>query len=142
MTSTRERRESDGRGVDIERLASGLFGAAILSVGVRRRSVGGFALAIVGADVLYHGITGRPGMLARALGAAVHGSEYERVGAAAETPDVERTIMVRSDAQTLYQLWRDPQQLARLFGRFAEVTRLSEDRALWRVRGPMGRELE
>lgn len=126
-----------------ERAAFVALGGTLLAVGLKRRSLGGTAAALVGGWLCYRGLGGR-------------GHRYREVDANTEGRDdvtdpetsddaitVERSITIGASADELYQSWRDPEQLSRVVGHFAEVTHPSEDpdHQRWTVRGPLGLSL-
>jgi uncharacterized membrane protein len=87
--------------------------------------------------------TGRQMLLYRALGVStVTGGARRGAGAPADASEVERAITVGKSADELYRYWREPRNLSRIMGHFAEVTAVSEDRAHWSARGPLGRSME
>ena len=51
-------------------------------------------------------------------------------------------MTVGRPADELYDRWRDPEVLSRVFEPVAEVTSSGEDRHRWRVSGPLGWNLE
>ena len=126
----------------VERMASALLGAVLLTRGVRRPSLGGAAASFVGADLVYRGITGHSAIY-RAIGASPVGRRSRRAGAvAAGSPEVERAITIGKPADELYHFWRVPENFSRVMGDFAEMRAVSDTRSHWIVRGPRGRTLE
>lgn len=121
---------------ELERAASAVLGGVLLAGFIgRRRSAGGAALGLVGAELVRRGVTGHC-VAYQALGVRTAPAE----GAAA-APAVERWITIGRSADELYRLWREPETLPRVVGSLAEVTMQGPDRARWVVRGPGGRQL-
>ena len=119
----------------VERVASALVGGTLLTLGLRRRSLGGAAVALASGAPLYRGIRGR-GQRLKDLG------EQREAGAQAAAKKVERSITIQKPAEELHRLWREPQNLAHVMGHFAEISSAAEDRLHWKVRGPLGRSVE
>ena len=143
--TTRENRSTEGdagrnagRG---ERAAAAALGGTLLVSGLRRRSLGGTALALAGGWLLYRGVRGRS-RSTRGDGDAAAEYRETRVGTSSGPTEVERSVTVGKDADDLYGFWRDPEQLSRILGGFAEVTSAGERRQRWTVPTPLGRSLE
>ncbi|SFG61001.1 Uncharacterized membrane protein [Halopelagius inordinatus] len=128
-----------GRGT---RIASAVVGGALLVFGVRRRTLPGTFAALVGGWLLHRSVPGRsPLPDAFDDGDDAEDGEDESEAAPVET-DVKRTITVGKPADELYEMWRDPEQLSRVMGHFADVSPVDEDRFHWTVSGPFGRDME
>jgi uncharacterized membrane protein len=126
----------------VERLASGVSGATLLAWGLMRRSLGGVALALAGGTLLYRGIRGHS-LLYQGLGINTAGESNQfGTSAANGMPEVERAITVDKSAKELHRLWREPDTFAQIMGGFAEIMPTSEQHLHWRVRGPLGRNME
>lgn len=136
-------RADEPTGIDVvtaERVGLAAVGAALVAAGVRRRSLGGAALAAAGGWLAYRGVRGTRGDVGpKEANARVLGSDD--TGAPAEAVEVERSVTVGRPAAELHELWRDPDALARIMAHFAEVTPAGENRQHWEVRGPLGRVL-
>ncbi|WP_227353770.1 SRPBCC family protein [Haladaptatus salinisoli] len=122
------------------RMASAALGGTLLTLGLKRRSLGGTALALVGGWLFYRGVGGR-GRPLRALGTSATDRDRPEVGAPADATEVERSITVGRPADELFDLWRDPERLARVMGHFAEVSSSGEDAQHWTLRGSLGRNV-
>lgn len=129
--------ESDSRA---KRLATAAAGGLLLAAGLRRRSLGGTILAVGGGWLVARGLSGsdRP---VRTLAAAIRDREGIDVGGPEGMPTVERSITVGAPADELSEYWRDPEQLTRIMGPFAEVTGAGEDRRHWELETPRGPNL-
>jgi len=124
----------------LERLASTALGGILVSRGITRRSPMRLAGALVGANLIYRGVTGYCGLYGR-LG--VNTATVNRAGSEidADSPEVRRAVTVGKSPQELYEFWRNPDNLARIMGHFAEIT--PKDGVLhWRVRGPLKQVFE
>jgi uncharacterized membrane protein len=127
---------------DAERWASLLGGGTLALYGLSRGSPGGLVLALLGGSLAYRGATGHC-HLYQALGLSTADDRGRRdAGAPADAAEVERSISIGKPADDLYRSWREPRNLSRIMGHFAEVTPLDGSRAHWAVRGPMGRRIE
>ncbi|UPV74500.1 SRPBCC family protein [Halorussus limi] len=122
------------------RTAAAAVGGTLLAVGLRKRSLGGAALALAGGWLLYRGVDGR-GRRSQNGGAAVEPDETEP-GVASGATEVEKSVTVGESADELYRFWRDSDLLDRIVGGFAEVTLGGEDRHRWSVPAPFGRTVE
>lgn len=122
-----------GRGT---RIVSAVVGGALLVFGVRRRTLPGTFAALVGGWLLHRSVPGRS-----PLPDAFDDDGDESEAAPVET-EVERTITVGKPADELYEMWRDPEQLSRVMGHFADVSPVDGDRLHWTASGPFGRDME
>lgn len=111
------------------RLAATAVGGTLAALGLRRRSLTGAAMALGGGWLAYRGMR---------AGASAPGSEAVEPSEAVE---VEDSITVGASADELYEVWRDPEQFARVMGHFAEVSPSDGDRQRWVVRGPLPRSV-
>jgi uncharacterized membrane protein len=117
---------------DIERVVSGLAGGALVIWGLRRRSLGGLALAAAGAELVRRGISG-------------HCAVYEWLGRnAAQTGpiEIESAVTIDKPATELYRAWCNPDTLSRVMGDFADVRAIGERRWHWNAHGPADKGLE
>ncbi|MFN3429715.1 MAG: SRPBCC family protein, partial [Candidatus Sericytochromatia bacterium] len=116
------------------RTASAVVGGLLLVGGMRRRSLGGAVMSLLGGAIVQQALLGRS-TVAKAIGAVAGGATED---AAPRTYTVTRTATSLADAETIYALWRDPQALNEIFAGIAEVTVLDENRTHWEVTGPLG----
>lgn len=117
---------------DIERVVSALAGGALVTWGLRRRSLGGLVLAAAGAELVRRGISG-------------HCAVYEWLGRnAAQTGpiEIESAITIDKPAAELYRAWCNPDMLSRVMGDFADVRSIGERRWHWNAHGPADKGLE
>lgn len=136
-----QRRFDDGNGSDnnqIERAASALLGGALIAFGLGRRSLGGVALAAVGGELLYRGVSGHS-HLSQVFGkASLERIKSEVLPAVADAPEIDRAITIGKSAEELYRLWTDPKTLSRIVPDMIEVTDQGQGRKHWAVHGPNG----
>lgn len=120
--------ETAGR---VRRLASAVAGGALLTLGARRRSLAGAAVAAAGGWLLYRGVRGQG-----------RSDRREGEGAASDSPAVERSVTVGRPADELHERWRDPETLTRVFGDRVSVTSAGDDHLHWSLDGPLGQSIE
>ena len=131
------RRTSDSNVGQAERVASAALGGTLLMLGLGRRSLGGVAVAALGGGLVYRAATGQCHFY-EALGLdTAHDRE-----ASPEASEAVAAITIGKPAEELDRLWRDPQTLTRITSGFAELTPAGDGRTNWKVRGPLGRDLE
>jgi uncharacterized membrane protein len=140
---------------DSERAVSGAVGGLLVASGLKRRGLGGLALALVGAELVRRGATGHC-MLYEAIGFSSAGNRGESAvgnhrsdvrGAAAtvnarKSIKVERSITIRRPVQELYDFWRDFSNLPRVLDHLESVTDLGGGRTHWVAKGPAGTRIE
>lgn len=118
------------------RIGAGLLGGALVFAGIRRRSLGGVALVLVGGWLSSRAFRG-----VRLLPTAEPTEDPDEIEVASGPLIVERSVTVGKHADELSVYLYDPVNLAQIAGDFAEVTAEDEDRYRWAVRGPLDREL-
>ena len=128
------RRGSEMNVGPLQRGASVAAGAALVGLGVTRRTLGGAVLALAGADLLYRGATG----YCHVLGALGIDTARGRRGAV----QIQRSITVQQPRLDVYRRWRDPETQPPVWSHFATLTNVTDETAHWRVDAPLGRTLE
>lgn len=132
---------SGGLGTDrLRRIAAGVLGGAFLVQGLRRRGLGGLAMALAGGWMLARALDRSPGKRAVEAASGTLSGLSDRAGGGEDTA-ISRTITIDEPAEDLYETWRDPDQLARIVGHFADVTATDEDLLRWTVEAPGGRTI-
>ena len=124
-----------------ERLASTAVGGLLLTWGLQKRSPAAIAGALVGADLIYRGVSGHS-KLYSALGVNTATATKSGAHVAAEAPEIRRSITVAAPPERLYSMWREPATLARIMAHFAEITASGDNVTRWRVRGPLRQVFE
>ncbi|NNB94176.1 SRPBCC family protein [Corallococcus exiguus] len=148
MTSSRTTALREVRSQATEELRSGqwkltaavVVAGTMMSVGMKRRSLGGTVVALAGGAVLYGGLQSQRRALAsvaRKAHRALTGKEARH----GQLIEVEHTLTVGRPVEELYRLWREPSTLSRLMEHFAEVTPTAGDGRHFRIHGPLGREV-
>lgn len=132
-----------------ERVGSVAIGAALVTYGARRRDPVGLIAAMFGGAFVLRGATGHCPVY-RAIGVstgsadAVLGRPRSDVTGRSATVNarkavkVERVVMIEADRHTLYEFWRDFQNLPRFMGHLVSVRVRSPIRSHWVARGPAG----
>ena len=133
---------------DSERAVSAAIGGLFVASGLKKRGVGGLALAFIGAELLRRGVTGHC-MLYEAIGfrddAAGYRSDLRSAAAtvnARKSIKIERSIMIEKPSRELYDFWRSFQNLPRVLEHLESVTDLGNGRSHWVARGPGGTRIE
>lgn len=110
-----------------ERVASGVSGATLIALGLRRGTLGGILTAIGGAAILYRGVTG-------------HCSVYQRFGIDT-TPEglsrgieVSRAITIGCSPDEAYRFWRNFENFPMFMHHLESVTELEAGRTHWVAR--------
>ena len=126
------------------RWASILGGVALVSCGVKKGSVlGRSALAILGGDLIYTGVTGYTPCF-KALGL----SPGKKVGdQSAPIPyqqgiRVDTAITIQKSREELFSFWRNLENLPRFMRHLHSVARIDDTRSHWIAQGPGGKMLE
>jgi uncharacterized membrane protein len=127
----------------VERWASVLGGAALVSYGVKKRSQGGTLLAMLGGDLIYRGTTGYSALY-RALGIA---PLEKSLGRSVSVPyqqgiRVDKFITIDKPREVVFAFWRNLENLPRFMRHVHSLTSLDHKRSHWILQGPAGRIVE
>jgi uncharacterized membrane protein len=134
---TRHTRRIDDVNVGMsERWGSVIGGAALAAYGLKRRSLGGAALAVLGGGMLYRGMTGYC-QLYQALGIST-----ARDGGAIQRVEVTRAITVNKSPEELYRFWRHFENLPRFMSHLKAVHSSGDGRSHWVATAPLGMTVE
>lgn len=147
----RHRTRDDGNNVGrTERILSGLAGAALALVVVRRKRLRPLLMPVVGS-LLSRAVTGRCA-IKRALterGPATgsgRGREDRNSPVASVPPGkgikVEDSVTVNRPVLEVYRFWRNFENLPRFMDHLESVTVIDEDRSHWVAKGPAGSKVE
>ena len=134
------RRGSEVNVGPVQRGASLVGGAALLVLGLKRRTLGGGLLGLAGADLVYRGATGYCHLLS-ALGIET-AQEESGSRVPSDAVEIQRSITIQRPRQEVYDRWRDPQNQPLVWSHFAEISNADEHGARWRVEAPLRRALE
>jgi uncharacterized membrane protein len=134
MRRTRRTHEANvGKG---ERWGSIIGGAALVACGLKRRSLGGTALALLGGGLLYRGTTGYC-QLYQALGIST-----ARDSEAPQAIEVAKAITIDKPPEELYRFWRDFENLPCFMSHLKSVHSTGDGRSHWVATAPLGRTVE
>jgi uncharacterized membrane protein len=130
----------------VERWASAVGGGALALYGVTRGSLGGIALALVGAALVQRGVTGHCNLYEAvnynsAGDASLRNSENVSVPAERGTK-VEHSVIINRAPAELYGFWRNFENLPRFMNHLESVKRFGGNRSHWVAKGPVGKTVE
>lgn len=141
--------ESTGSSVNVgqtERWASAVGGGALALYGITRGSLGGIALALVGAALVQRGYSGHCNLY-EAVGfstgddASLRNSENVSVPAERGTK-VEKSVTINRPASELYAFWRNFENLPQFMNHLESVRSIGGERTHWVAKGPAGTKVE
>jgi uncharacterized membrane protein len=110
---------------EAERWGSAMSGGALLVYGLKRRSLGGALLSVVGGGLVYRAALGRGPSLTRVAG-----------------PLVDRRVTINRPVDEVYRFWRAFENLPRFMRHLLSVTVLDARHSHWVARAPAGRTVE
>ncbi len=129
----------------VERWACAVGGGALALYGVTRGSLGGIALALVGAALVQRGVTGHcnvyEAMNVNTAGDALRNSENVSVPAERGTK-VEKSVLINRPPAELYSFWRNFENLPRFMNHLESVTVQGGGRSHWVAKAPGGTTVE
>lgn len=140
------RRRSPEDGINVgqtERLVSGIAGAALIVLALRRKRLRGLLLPL-GGNLLTRAVSGRC-PVNRALGRNT--ATGDRASPITSVPrgkgiKVERSITVNRPPAEVYRFWRQLENLPRFMDHLESVTVLDENRSHWVAKAPAGTKVE
>ena len=129
-----------------ERWASAIGGGALALYGLTRGSLGGIALALVGAALVQRGATGHCNLYdamgySSAEGGGLRNSENVSVPAGRGIK-VEKSVTINRPPGELYRFWRNFENLPRFMNHLESVRVTGEGRSHWVAKAPAGRSVE
>lgn len=123
-----------------KRLACIAGGTFLVISGLRRRTVGGAALALVGTDLLYSSFHGDGNHLYKTIGEWIEGSP--RALPYGQGVKVKESVVVRKPAKDLYRIWRDFETLPAFMRHLQSVQTINKKKSHWTVKDPRGPAIE
>jgi uncharacterized membrane protein len=141
--------ESSGSSVNVgqtERWVSALGGGALALYGLTRGSLGGIALALVGAALVQRGYSGHCNLY-EAIGYSTGGDaelrNSENVSVPAERgTKVEKSVTINRPASELYSFWRNFENLPKFMNHLESVSGAGSNRTHWVAKAPAGTTVE
>ncbi len=124
----------------VERIFSTVAGGALAVVGLRKRGLRGAGLALMGAELLYRGLSGHCHAFS-AMGVSTRERRDSGEPAAldrAKAVDVRHSIEIDRPPAELFAIWRDFSKLPRFMEHLERVDVLSATRSHWVAKGPIG----
>jgi uncharacterized membrane protein len=140
------RRRVDDDGVNVgntERLISGVAGAALIVLALRRKRLRGILLPL-GGNLITRAVSGRCAVnraLGRNTARAERASPVSSV-ARGQGIKVERSITVDRPQAEVYKFWRKLENLPRFMDHLESVTVIDENRSHWVAKAPAGTKVE
>jgi uncharacterized membrane protein len=126
----------DGNVGRVERWGSLLAGAALAAYGLKHRSLGGTALALLGGGLMYRGMTGYC-QLYQALGLNTAQDDGR-----SQVIEVKKAITINKSPVELYRFWHDFANLPRVMTHIKSVQRTGDSRLHWVAKAPRGTTAE
>ena len=129
-----------------ERWASAIGGGALALYGVTRGSLGGIALALVGAALVQRGFTGHCNLY-EAMGYSSAGDTGLRNSENVSVPagrgiKLEKSVTISRPPEELYRFWRNFENLPRFMNHLEAVHVTGEGHSHWVAKGPAGKSVE
>jgi uncharacterized membrane protein len=125
-----------------ERLVSALAGGALALHGLNRGGLRGTVMTLVGAGLVYRGVSGRcHAYAALGINTADRGpaepQEYFEKGI-----HIEMSVSIAREPAELYEFWRQFENLPRFMGHLERVTIIDSSKSHWKAAGPIGVSVE
>ena len=126
---------------ETERLISGIGGGALTAYGLTRGDWLGAGLAVLGASMLYRGVTGYCGMY-DTLG--INTAEKENMTSVKGRAGVkvEKSVTINASPQELYSFWRKFENLPKFMTHLEDVREIDQMRSHWKAKAPLGTTVE
>jgi uncharacterized membrane protein len=141
----RHKDQGDARVSKTERLVSGLAGAALIALGLRKRRLRPL-LFPVATGLIARALTGR-GPTQRVLGVFTRRERREGSSPVASVGQgqgtkVEETVTINRPVVEVYRFWRNFENLPRFMDHLDAVTVIDDTRSHWVAKGPAGTRVE
>ncbi|MCC7445902.1 MAG: DUF2892 domain-containing protein [Anaerolineae bacterium] len=126
-----------------ERVGSVIGGAALIAYGLMRGNVPGFALALVGGNLIYQGVTGYSFVYDKlGVNRAVTGLSEQVAVPHYQGVRVEKVMTIDKSPEELYRYWRNLENLPRFMKHVESVTQIDNKRSHWVALGPANLRVE
>jgi uncharacterized membrane protein len=124
---------------DVERLACG---SGLVLYGIKRGTLGGLGLALLGGALVYRGVSGHCNCY-EALGLDTTYSSGPRTSVRARHGvKVDQSVTILRPREELYRFWRDFSNLPRVMCHLESVQPIDDKRSHWAAKGPAGTRVE
>jgi uncharacterized membrane protein len=139
---SREQRGTQGMS-KTARIASGLAGAALLALTLRRRRLRSILIPVA-TGLLSRAVSGKPALKLEKL---VKGPFRRSASPVASVPrgrgvKVEHSVLINRPVVEVYRFWRNFENLPRFMDHLQSVTVLDENTSHWVAKGPAGTSIE
>ncbi len=129
-----------------ERIACAVGGGALAVYGATRGSLGGIALALLGAALVQRGVTGHCSVYS-AMDYSTAGREGLRNSDNVSVPaergtKLEKSVTINRPAEELYRFWRNFENLPRFMNHLESVHVTGEKTSHWVAKAPAGTSVE
>jgi uncharacterized membrane protein len=125
-----------------ERWLSGIAGGLLTLYGLRRLDIPGTFFALLGADLLYRGISGRS-LVYKALGISTSRREATRVAIPQqEGTRVRRSMTINRSPEDLYNAWHDVGKAPTYMMGVEKVQQTDVKTSRWMARLPSGKKIQ
>lgn len=126
-----------------ERYLSLLGGVAMIWLALRRRSMAGVLMSLVGGEMVYRGVTGScPIYSALKINTAVKTNEQAVSVPRQQGIHVTRSVTINRPVEELYAFWRNFENLPRIMEHLESVTVMDNNRSHWVAKAPLGAKVE
>lgn len=128
---------------DPERWMSVIVGSALAAYGLKKRSIGGFALSAIGGAMVWRGATGHC-MVYESLGVSSAGNGQDRQVSVpyGKGVRVEKAVTINASPEQLYTFWRNFENLPRFMNNLESVEVHDAKRSHWTAKGPAGTSVD
>lgn len=129
---------SDRNVSDVERWVSTILGSSLAAYGLKTRSRGGLALAVLGGAMVVRGATGHCPVYG-ALGVSTADENGDRVSVPyGKGVRVEKSVTINAAPSEVYAFWRNFENLPRFMHNLESVAVQDDKRSHWVAKGPAG----
>lgn len=131
---------------EAERYASAIGGGALALYGLSRKSLGGLALGLIGAALVYRGTTGHCNMYgALGINTARDGKTKDNKAKGllgGRGTRVVKSITINRPRAELYSFWRNFENLPQFMNHLESVKVIDDKRSHWVAKAPAGTTVE
>lgn len=126
----------------IERIASGVLGAALLVFGLNHRKLPGYLAAAGGLALIYRGLSGNCKYYQVMGVTTVKPPRRGRISVPGNRGvKVEQMIVVNRPASEVYKAWRNFANLPNFMSHLESVQEIDARRSFWKARGLAGKQV-
>jgi uncharacterized membrane protein len=120
----------------IGRWGAVMSGVALAAYGLKRRSLGGAALSLAGAGLVYRGLTGYC-QIYQALGI-----NTSQKGGVIKGIEVQKATTIDKSPEEVYRFWRRFENLPRFMSHLKSVQSIDQRQSHWVAKAPLGTTAE